>query len=89
MAETRRRLPRVGGERPVTPEEIRDVLADEGYSAGERKTWLKSVLTDIQDGDGRVAEDLIEEINAVIEEDDDEAGRPQSAGKPRHPNQRG
>ena len=32
----------------VTIEEIQDVMADGGYSASQRKGWLKTVLTDLQ-----------------------------------------
>lgn len=31
----------------LTREEIQDVLLDEGYSAGQRKEWLKTVLTQL------------------------------------------
>jgi hypothetical protein len=41
-------LPEIRADRAISPDEIRDVLADEGYSAGERKNWLKTVLTEIQ-----------------------------------------
>ena len=78
MAETRPSLSELGAGRRVSPEEIRDVLADEGYSAGARKAWLKTVLTELQEGDGSGAETaerrrLIEEINAVIDDSQDDA----------------
>jgi hypothetical protein len=76
MAETRPSLPELGAGRRVSPEEIRDVLADEGYSAGARKTRLKTVLTELQEGDGAETAErrrLIEEINAVIDDSQDDA----------------
>lgn len=60
-----------GAGRPITREEINDVLADEGYSADERKTWLKDVLTDLTahrpetpDPD---RDELIEEVRRIID----------------------
>lgn len=32
----------------ITMQEIQDVLADPGYSADQRKEWLKEVLTDLE-----------------------------------------
>jgi len=31
----------------ITPEEIHQVLTDEGYSADRRKEWLKAALTEL------------------------------------------
>lgn len=81
MAETTRRLPELGGRR-ISPQEIQDVLADDGYAAGERKEWLKSVLTALTsepsaaDESGPERERLIEAVKTVIDENQD--GRPVS-----------
>jgi hypothetical protein len=32
----------------VSRQELHDVLMDPGYSAGRRKTWLKKVLTQLE-----------------------------------------
>ena len=42
-AEDARQLPEIGED--LSRNEIMDVLADEGYSAGGRKGWLKKMLT--------------------------------------------
>lgn len=42
-AEGARQLPEIGED--LSRNEIMDVLADEGYSAGGRKGWLKTMLT--------------------------------------------
>jgi len=39
-------IPRSGD---ISLDEIQDVLQDDGYSANQRKAWLKEVLTDLQD----------------------------------------
>jgi hypothetical protein len=61
-------LPRFGPD--VTLEEIQDVLNDDGYSANQRKGWLKEVLTDLQNlrsqqHSGELDE-LIEGIKGII-----------------------
>jgi hypothetical protein len=70
MAERHRRLPELRDDRPISADEIRDVLADEGYSAGERKTWLKSVLTELQQGPQEASTPerrrLIDEVKSII-----------------------
>jgi hypothetical protein len=77
VAETTRKLPERGSRR-ISPQEIQDVLADDGYAAGDRKEWLKSVLTDLTgeapgpDGAGPERERLIEAIKTVIDENQEE-----------------
>ena len=84
MAEHRR----YGNEKKGFPEigedmsrtEIMDVLADEGYSAGGRKGWLKKVLTRLaksqqQAPDGKRAE-LVSEIKDIL--DDNVSGKPEA-----------
>lgn len=72
MTETRRNLPEIGADHRATPAEIQEVLMDEGYSAGERKTWLKSVLTELTRGRPDLApaerDRLIGEIKASLGE---------------------
>lgn len=72
MSEPRPKLrdPRQG--EPITRNEILDVLADEGYSAGSRKNWLKQVLTRLtaEDGDdpGQDRQHLIDEIKKILDQ---------------------
>lgn len=59
----------------ITRDEIVDVLTDVGYSAGERKTWLKAVLTELftaqtSDPDKR-RERLISEVKEIIDKNQD------------------
>jgi hypothetical protein len=58
----------------VTLEEIREALADDGYSGGWRKAWVKEVLTEVV-VETRTAEGarLIVEIKAVINQFQDGA----------------
>lgn len=56
----------VGG--TVTFQEIEDALADEGYSAAERKEWLKEVLTQLSRQDPRTLSAQEREIVAKIKE---------------------
>lgn len=55
----------------VTREEIKAILADEGYSAGQRETWLKSVLTEITKQNRKQPNEarrrLIEEVKTVVD----------------------
>lgn len=58
--------------RNVTREEIQQVLADDGYSAGERQVWLKSLLSDLSQEDGEhetdaVDRELIDEIRQGVD----------------------
>lgn len=62
-------LPEIGDD--LSREEIMDVLADEGYSAGDRKEWLKKVLTRLaqepQDGPDADRDALVREIKRVLD----------------------
>ncbi len=61
-----------GSGAPVSREEIKEILVDQGYSAGEREEWLKSVLTDLsakQVSDATPErERLISEIKEIVNE---------------------
>lgn len=59
----------------ISPEEIQDLLEDDGYSANQRKAWLKEVLTELQDdkikprsGD---REQLIREVKNILSDRQD------------------
>lgn len=68
----------VGG--TVTLQEIEDALADEGYSAAERKDWLKTVLTKLsrKDRDRLSAEEqrIVARIKQILSNHQD--GDPKS-----------
>ncbi|MGE0230294.1 MAG: hypothetical protein AB7O39_14535 [Flavobacteriaceae bacterium] len=55
---------------PVGEEELRVLLAEEGYSADEREGWLKEVLTALTMAQGRAPtadrEQLIAEIRDIV-----------------------
>lgn len=57
---------------PVTREEILNVLANEGYSADQRKGWLKKVLTNLTAQEADVPDmnqrRLIEEVKEILDE---------------------
>ncbi|MHA6288174.1 hypothetical protein [Maricaulis sp. CAU 1757] len=55
--------------RDVTTEEVKAILADEGYAASERETWLKSLLTDVSQDDGQEAEEGKDELVDLIEQE--------------------
>ena len=59
----------------VTPEEIRQILADGGYSAGARSGWLKTLLTDITSENSDVSDPnrakLVEMIKEILDESQD------------------
>lgn len=63
-------LPQLGDD--LSRDEILDVLADEGYPAGGRKGWLKSVLTRLtqeeQKSPDRKRAELVSEIKDVLNE---------------------
>jgi hypothetical protein len=67
-------LPPAGGE--VSLEEIQDLLQDDGYSAKQRKAWLKEVLTELQDNRAkprsRDRDELVKAIKDIIAENQDE-----------------
>lgn len=55
----------------ITRNEIFEILADEGYSAGDRKAWLRQVLTQLA-GPSHNASDpdreaLVEEIKTILD----------------------
>jgi hypothetical protein len=54
----------------ITRNEILDVLADEGYSAGQRKNWLKGVLTRLTADESTAPnsdrQHLIDEIKTIL-----------------------
>jgi hypothetical protein len=62
--------PLVGTGRRITPEEIRQVLMDEGYSASRGTDWVREVLTSVQNDetwtDDAEKERLIGEIKAIL-----------------------
>lgn len=73
-----------GPERPVITEgremsrnEIMDVLADQGYSANQRKEWLKCVLTGLAAQEARSPRPdragLIEEVEQILQDDMEKA----------------
>lgn len=55
----------------VTVQEIYRILGDDGYSAGHRSQWLKTLLTDVSSGDctnvpEHAKAKLIAEIEQII-----------------------
>jgi hypothetical protein len=52
----------------VTPEEIRQILADDGYSVGARTGWLKTLLTDITSEDSAVPDQNKEKLVTLVKE---------------------
>ncbi|MBI1251837.1 MAG: hypothetical protein GC189_10225 [Alphaproteobacteria bacterium] len=59
---------------PITVEDINEVLANEGYSADQRKGWLKEVLTELtsrnrDDAPGR--DHLVAHIKAILNDNQD------------------
>ena len=66
------KIPRSG---EISLEEIRDVLQDDGYSANQRKAWLKEVLTDLQDNRlkprSRDRDDLVKAVKDIIADGQD------------------
>lgn len=61
-----------------SPQEIQDLLADEGYSADDRKGWLKEVLTDLEtEHAARPSDDkrqLLDDIKSIA--DTYQSGKP-------------
>ena len=68
---------KTGGSRPqrgqistVSRQELQDVLMDPGYSAGQRKAWLKNVLTRLQRQNNTAANpetsEMISEVKDAI-----------------------
>ena len=64
----------------VGPEELHDLLLDEGYSAGNREQYLKSLLTELSQAeaehehhrDGRDA--LLREVHDILSQEQDKEG---------------
>jgi hypothetical protein len=52
----------------VTSEEIRQILADDGYSVGARTGWLKTLLTDITSEESAVPDQNKEKVVALLKE---------------------
>lgn len=81
---SRAAVPSIKGKRPallpaggeVSLEEIRDLLQDDGYSANQRKAWLKEVLTELQVNQAkprsRDRDDLVKAIKDIIADNQDE-----------------
>lgn len=65
---------------PVTREEIKDVLANQGYSADQRKGWLKEVLTELICEERKQPDPnhrrMIKEVKEIL--DDQQSGDPLS-----------
>lgn len=65
------------GER-IGLDELRDVLMDDGYSADERKAWIKGMLNDLQQGSSEIPEEerrrLVAEVKRIIA--DQQSGDP-------------
>lgn len=65
----------------VTPQELNRVLADEGYSGPDRKTFLNSLLTELaaQSAEdtptGERAQLLINEVRSILESEQAKSGR--------------
>ena len=59
----------------ATIHEIQEVMADEGYSASQRKGWLKTVLTELEQTTttSRSAEmhELIEQVKDIMDHHQD------------------
>lgn len=65
----------------ISPQELQEVLAEEGYSWSERVNFLNSVLTDLaaesaEHGapDGKAAA-LLAEVRRILEDEQDKYGR--------------
>lgn len=75
-ADRKLKMPRSG--EPIRRNEIQDVLADEGYSAGQRKSYLKAVLTELSAEQEKTPseerEQLISEVRKII--DSNQSGKP-------------
>jgi hypothetical protein len=64
----------------ISAQEIRDVLMDEGYSADNRRAWLREVLTSIQADDGPRSPEharIVHDIKAALGDAHDD-GKPLS-----------
>jgi hypothetical protein len=76
----RRPLPDPQSHALTNREEIQDILSDEGYSADQRKDWLKALLTELSAEQSRQPdaerERLILEVKDII--DIHQSGKPKS-----------
>lgn len=65
-----RQFPEVGED--LSRNEIMEVLADDGYSAGGRKEWLKTVLTRLSkaqvDNPNKKRAELVSEVKDILDE---------------------
>ncbi len=56
--------------RPISRNEILEVMADEGYSGDGRKAWLKEVLTQVAQGEDTdpdpERQELMQEIKEIL-----------------------
>lgn len=70
-------LPVIAEGRELSRNEIMDVLADQGYSANQRKEWLKCVLTGLSAKEARSPRPnrtgLIEEVEQILQDDMEKA----------------
>lgn len=71
-------FPEIGED--LTREEIKAVLANEGYPAGGRKEWLKEVLTHLSKEEGKARTGDRAELAAEIKDvlDDNVPGAPKA-----------
>jgi hypothetical protein len=63
----------------ITLQEIGQVLADAGYSAGERSGWLKQVLTELEQSEAGTPTPARRELIRSVKEllrDEQDAGSP-------------
>lgn len=70
LTQNARQLPEVGED--LSRNEIMDVLADDGYSAGGRKEWIKTVLTRLAKeqvaNPNKKRAELVSEIKNILDE---------------------
>jgi hypothetical protein len=72
-------LPSHGEGRRITAQQIREALMDEGYSASRGTSWVREVLTSVQNDENWQDEGekarLVAEIQAILDEQQDK-GQP-------------
>ncbi len=65
----------------ISPQELQEVLAEEGYSGTDRKNFLYSILTQVaaesadHTGAGGSGEALLAEVRAILEKEQDKHGQ--------------
>ena len=65
----------------IAPEELHEVLADEGYSGDDRKQFLTSVLTELSQEEVRAGrqpdrhEELLNEVRNILSKEQGKEGR--------------